>query len=235
MDTAQAMYRLQKAETEKAESARRLHQISEILQDSSKVAAARDAQQTAKDAAAKAEATVRDLELKVQTLRAKIRATEERLFSGKVTNPKELANLQEESQSLKRRLARGEDELLAAMIRLDEAAETLAQAEGNLSKVQAEHETLTRDLVAERSQLEERLTELEATIRSIRESLSPSDVETYDYTSRRKAGTPVALLRRNSVCGVCGVTVPLAVARQVRERKVITVCPSCERILCAEQ
>jgi predicted nucleic acid-binding Zn-ribbon protein len=229
------MYRLQKAETEKAEGVRRLHQIGEILQDSSKVAAARDAQQKAKDAAAKAEATVRDMELKVQSLRAKIGRTEERLFSGKVTNPKELANLQEESQSLKRRLSKAEDELLAAMIRLDEAAEALAQAEGNLSRVQAEHQTLTGDLVAERNQLEARLPELEATIRSIRESLSSSDAETFDYTSRRKGGTPVALLERDSVCGVCGVTVPLAVAQRVRERKAITTCPSCERILCAER
>ncbi len=44
----------------------------------------------------------------------------------------------------------------------------------------------------------------------------------------------MALLGRDGICGVCGVTVPLAVARRVRERGEVVTCPSCERILCAE-
>ncbi len=228
------MYRLQQAENEKADCICRLRQVGESLEDSSEVEAAVAAHQGAEDAAAGAEVTSRDLELKVQSLRAKTKAVDQRMFSGKVTNPKELSNLHEESQYLKRRLTSAEDELLDALIHLEEAEEQLSAAASTLSEARAQKETLTEDLIAKRTRLEEHVLRLDATIGDIRESLSPSDLETYEYTSRRKGSTAVALLSRANVCGVCGVTVPLATAQQVRERGALTTCPSCERILCAE-
>lgn len=235
MDVALAMYRLQKAETERSDATRRLNQIRASLENDALVSTAVVADQQAKDALAKAEAATRDIELALQSLRSRLRDNQTRMFSGKIGNPKELASLQSESESLQRRIEKTEDELLETMIALDEAREAAAAAAQRLVEARAERAQQTEDLRREQAQLEARVPELETMMRAIRESLSPEDLESYEYTARRKGGKPVAVLRRGDICGACGVGVPVAVAREARERGAITFCPSCERILCATE
>jgi predicted nucleic acid-binding Zn-ribbon protein len=226
MDLALTMYQLQQAELERAECIRRRALVDASLRDSSELEAAAEADGKARAASAKAESKTRD--------RTKLRATEERMFSGRVSNPKELSSLQSESESLKRRIAKAEDDLLEAMIALDEARERAASAGRTLSEATAEHEKRMQDLHAEREQLDGRLSKLDASIQSMRASLEPQDLRTFDDLTRRKAGRPVAVLNRNNVCGGCGVSVPLMIAQQARARTGLAFCPTCERILCTQ-
>jgi predicted nucleic acid-binding Zn-ribbon protein len=234
MDLALTMYQLQQAELERAECIRRRVLVDASLKDSSELEAAGEADEKARAVTAKAEAKMRDLELTAQSVHAKLRATEERMFSGRVSNPKELSSLQSESESLKRRIAKAEDDLLEAMIALDEARERAASAGRTLSEATAEHEKRMQDLHAEREQLDGRLSKLDASIQSMRASLEPQDLRTFDDLTRRKAGRPVAVLNRNNVCGGCGVSVPLMIAQQARARTGLAFCPTCERILCTQ-
>ncbi len=234
MEVAPTLYRLQQAELERADCAQRLAQAIAILGDSSQVEEAAAHAKAAQAALTKAQAAVRELELEIQGVKSKRANTEERMFSGKVTNPKELASLQSESEALQRRIAKLEDDLLEALIRLEEAQEQHAEAAKRLAEVTAQREAQVADLTRRRGELEQRIAALDATIAQIRASLSPENLSLYEYLARRKGNRPVALLTRANVCGACGVSVPIAVAQQARDRAQVAFCPSCERILHVE-
>ncbi|MDH7489522.1 MAG: C4-type zinc ribbon domain-containing protein [Anaerolineae bacterium] len=234
MEIAPTLYRLQQAELERADCAQRLAQAVAILGDSSQVETAAAQAKTAQVALTKAQAAVRELELQTQSVKAKRANTEERMFSGKVTNPKELASLQSESEALQRRIAKLEDDLLEALIALEEAQANADAASARLAEATAQREAQVADLTRQRGELEQRIAHLDATIAQIRASLTPDNLSLYEYLARRKGNRPVALLTRANVCGACGVSVPIAIAQQARDRSRVAFCPSCERILHVE-
>lgn len=234
MEIAPTLYRLQQAELERADCAQRLAQAIAILGDSSQVEAAAAQAKAAQTALTKAQAVVRELELEIQGVKTKRANTEERMFSGKVTNPKELASLQSESEALQRRISKLEDNLLEALIALEEAQDKHAAAGTRLAEVTAQREAQVADLTRQRAELEQRIARLDAAIAEIRASLSAENLSLYEYLARRKGGRPVALMTRASVCSACGVSVPIAIAQQARDRAQVAFCPSCERILHVE-
>jgi len=234
METSLTLYRLQRAELERADCARKLAQVKTGLQDNSQVDAAAAAAQGKHATLTKAQTGVRELELEAQSLKAKLKSTEERMFSGKVSNPKELTGLQGENESLKRRLAKLEDHLLEAMIQLEDAEAEHGRAAAILAATTSQRQAQVSDLTGEQAQLEQRISELETAISQTRASLAAEDMSLYEHMSRRKGGRPVALLIRGNVCGACGVVVPLAAAQQARDRQAVAFCPSCERVLHSE-
>ncbi|HEU4488534.1 MAG TPA: hypothetical protein VFS38_04545, partial [Actinomycetota bacterium] len=65
------------------------------------------------------------LESEISSLEQKLQREQERLYSGQVSNPRELAGLQAEVEMLIRRRGALEDELLEVMVARDAAASTL--------------------------------------------------------------------------------------------------------------
>ena len=231
METALTLYRLQQAELERADLTNRLAQVKASLLDASQVETASAEAQRTQTTLNKAQADTRSLELDVQSVRTKLRNSQDRMFSGKVSNPKELASLQGESEALGRRIGKLEDDLLDAMIVLEEAQEQHDRAVAALSDTTTQREKQVSDLTAEGAQVERRIAELDAAIAQTRASLAAEDLSLYDHLARRKANRPVALLSRSNVCGACGVSVPLSIASYARDRTQTAFCPSCERIL----
>ncbi|NIM05125.1 MAG: hypothetical protein GTN65_05800, partial [Armatimonadetes bacterium] len=81
--------------------------------------------ETAVNAARRAKHEVEDQRLKIQK-------TDEALYGGSVANPKELEDLQMESEALKRYLETLEDRYLEAMLEQDEADESVNKSAASL-------------------------------------------------------------------------------------------------------
>lgn len=231
METAAILYHLQQAELQRAESASGLARAKASLQDDSLVTSATAATQQSQAALTQAQAAARSLELDVQSVKTKLRGSQERLFSGKVSNPKELASLQDEGEALGRRIAKLEDDLLEAMIAVEDAQAQHDRASASLADASARRAAEVADLTRRQAELEQRIIALDADIAGTRSSLPADALSLYDHLARRKANRPVALLGRSNACGACGVSVPLAAASQTRAHEEIVICPSCERIL----
>jgi len=107
-----------------------LHQLSEQVQ------AAEGRCKSAELALHQAEAVVKDQKVKIEQ-------TESSLYSGKVHNPKELQDLQSDATSLKRRESELEDQLLEAMVRMEEAEKTVASLQSDLQKARATRRSKT--------------------------------------------------------------------------------------------
>jgi predicted nucleic acid-binding Zn-ribbon protein len=229
MSRGEALYNLQLCDSEGDAKRNRTVEIDAALGESEALKQARRALEIAQTRGQKWAVRQRDLELELQGLADKIARSENQLYGGGITNPKELADIQAEVASLRRRRQAIEEKCLEAMIEREEAGAEEAQAKHQLDKTEARWSADQADLIAERETLEERLAELEQERTRLLEIIGADDLATYEHLRRRKGGLAVTQ-DRDDTCGVCGYAISPNLKWQLREEGVVT-CSNCERII----
>ncbi|HEY75231.1 MAG TPA: hypothetical protein G4O00_03500 [Thermoflexia bacterium] len=229
MERAKRLYRLQELDQDEEKTRRRLAEVEGALGESARLRSAREAAQQAVEAVRRWTVRQQDLELQVGALKKKIADSERRLYSGNVRNPKELSDLQAEVGSLKRRLERREEELLEAMIGLEEAEEAARRAQEHLEAVEREWSAEQAALREEKERLESHLQEIAEVRNALLPSIPPGDLEAYRSLRQTKGGLAVAQVI-NGACVGCGMEVPSARLQAARGTDLV-FCGNCERIL----
>ena len=229
---ARQLYQLQLVDSEWDGKHQRLGAIDESLGDDREVVRAQEAVAETEAALDKLRAQLRSLELEVSGLNDKLRKNQERLYGGKVRNPKELSGLQEEAAALRRRRAELEDDQLTLMIGVEEEEAELAERQARLRQIESSWRAEQELLAAEKEELELRSAELEDQRAAIRDRLGAGDLADYDDLRQRFGGIAVVVLRRG-ICQTCGVDVPTSVARAVERGEGTHYCPVCNRLLVA--
>ncbi len=174
----------------------------------------------------------RDLELEVASLAGKLAETEALLYSGRIRNPKELSDLQAELAALGRYRQAREDELLEAMLNVEEQMEALAAARRRLAEVEATAATDQANLRAEAAQIEARLKTLADERELHLMGISAADLAVYEALRERKHGQAVARIE-DGACSACGDAPPSSRLQQARQSEDLVTCANCERILYA--
>jgi predicted nucleic acid-binding Zn-ribbon protein len=93
------------------------------------LAQAHSAEETLRAEVGGRQARLRDLELELQTTAAKAAKVEKDLYSGRISNPKELRAMQEDVEGLGRQRQRLEDEILTLMEEIERLGEQLRTLE----------------------------------------------------------------------------------------------------------
>ncbi len=224
------LYQLQLVDSEWEEKSQRLEAVEESLGRSGDVIRAHEAVAETEGLLGELGKQLRVLELEVATLTDKLKANQERLYSGRVRNPKELSGLQEEAASLRRRRSELEDEQLELMIAIEEEEAELAERQARLGQIEATWRDDQATLQTEKEVLELRLAELEEERDGLRARIGAAALENYDDLRLRLGGIGVALLKRG-ICQACGVDVPTSMARAVPRGEREYYCPICGRLL----
>lgn len=230
MSLVRDLYQLQLVDSERDERSHRLAEVEANLGESGDVARAQAAVRETEEGLDQMRAQLRDLELEIAGLNAKLEKNQDRLYSGRVRNPKELSNLQEEAAALRRWRSELEDNQLELMIGIEEEEAELAEREARLRQIEATWRQEQAALLAEKEQLESRLAELKEERESKRTRLGIADLALYDDLRNGLGGTGVVLLKRGT-CQGCGVDVPTGVARAVERGGDLNFCPICSRLL----
>ncbi|MBI5669029.1 MAG: hypothetical protein HZC41_13575 [Chloroflexi bacterium] len=230
MSSAQALYRLQEIELALLRNQKRLNEITAILADSHAVAEARSQAEATQQALAPLQARTRQLELEIQSNADKIRATDEHLYSGRVRNPKEMQDMQQEIQSLKKRGANLEDTLLDVMLAVEEAEARLQAAQAQLQQVTADWENQNRQLVDEQTRLKAEQARLHQQRKQALEAVDADSLAVYNALKPRKQNQPVAVLEGDT-CSACGVEQTRAIISETDRGATLAKCLSCGRIL----
>jgi len=225
------LFRLQALDLELEAGRARLAEIEQALSSNPAVLAAQKALTTAEAAHRSARTALHDIELDAQALSAKIKEAENRLYGGAVRNPKELKDLQAELESLKRRLAEVEEKELAALMDLESAEATLAQAQAQRQKAEKEMLVLNGALAAERETLMTHVAEMQAQREAATIPILAADRTLYEQLRQAKKGRAVAKLD-DDVCAACGIE-PTAALRQIARRGELAQCVGCGRLLYA--
>ena len=120
--------RLQSVDQELDEKTKRARQIDERLASDPLVLAGRAELEAEEKLHAQRRSTLRTREMEANSIDLKIKEIEGRLYSGRVSNPKELQDLQRDVASLKKHLSALEDQILEAMPLADLAKKPVAAA-----------------------------------------------------------------------------------------------------------
>lgn len=224
------LYDLQELDWKIQAHEKALAEVRARLADDSALTAARQRLQLAEARLSERMGHRRDLELAIQQLREKIEGVEQKLYEGSVTNPRELAALDEERAMLQRQLGEQEEKLLEAMVQAEEAQAAREQARELASRLEGERSALRQELQGQMETLEAEL----AALRRERSALTPQVpaqvLALYESLLKSRGGHAVARVERN-LCQGCRITLPETDLRRARSGQVIVQCNSCRRIL----
>ncbi len=229
MTTGENLYRLQCLDSEKDAKERRLAKVEAVLGKSDVVQQARRALENVQKKVQKWTHQQRDMELEIQNLSDKIARSEQRLYSGQVNNPKELAEQQTEVASLKRWRQKREDDLLETMIEREEAEAARSDAQTHLDETESRWSAQQAELATEREELRARLAKVEQARAELAPHIEVGILSTYQALRSRKGGLAV-VHERDDACGGCGVAISPNLEWQLRQEKLIH-CDNCERII----
>lgn len=171
---------------------------------------------------------LRQLEMELQAFEEAVRENERRLYSGEVTNPKELRGLSERIDRDRERKLTLEEHTLAAMEEVEQAEIRLAECRLALEQARESLEHANRSFEAAQREWQKESRRLNAARRKLRSAVRPKLLSIYDALYDRCAGRPVARVDHGA-CGGCHVELPTAMKKPKDDG--IMRCPNCGRLL----
>jgi predicted nucleic acid-binding Zn-ribbon protein len=229
MTQVHQLYQLQEIDTEIREKKQRLGEVLQILKGPDWLLRARGGLETAVNHLHTLQSQRNQLNLELQSLSSKTKASENRLYSGKVTNPKEMSDLQSEIGSLNKRTAGLEDEMLEVMLLMEDGEAHRATADEAATKAETRWQKESADLQRERDELAVRLNKLLEMRQGQAAVIDAASLQEYEQLLKKKGGTAVARVRVDMCLG-CRTTISANKIKEAKEGKK-AYCGSCGRII----
>jgi len=230
MSRTSELYDLQQIDSELDQHHNRLNEIEYLFGDNEELITAEKDVRTRNKELAHAQQDLGSAEIKVKEQRLKIKRTEGNLYGGKISNPKELQDLQEEGLALKRFLVVLEDRQLVCMMAVDEKREISIKTKTKLEAVQNKFNLLHAELIFERDQIAGKIDDLIKRREAVKTIISTDDIKTYEGIRNRRHGVAVSKVK-NRACSACGATLTAALNQAARSPNQISHCETCGRIL----
>lgn len=224
------LFRLQQIDTILDKGQIRILEIDKQLADDLEIRLSQGKLERAQRNKYEAEKNLRLAEENVKEQRIKIERSQAALYGGKVINPKELQDLQHESEALKRFLVTLEDQQLEAMLALDEAESQFSAAEKTQADTEDQVAAQKKLLAAEKSELIHDLEVNEAEREAAASNIDDYDLRQYEKLRKQKNGIAVARVV-DKTCAACGSTLTATTFSSAKVPTKITRCNSCGRIL----
>jgi predicted nucleic acid-binding Zn-ribbon protein len=230
MSQISILFRLQQIDSQLDNAQASLYNVELELKDSSALITAQEnitaAEQNHKDELK----ILRDCENKSYNTRIKIELSEASLYGGKIQNPKELQDLQNEIASLKILIVTLEDKELAAMMAVDETETKLTRATEILNETKARKIEQDSRLNGEKTNLMAQIKRLEAERLATLSAITKEDLDLYEQLRKLRNGVAVVKISSRA-CGACGATLTAALIQSTQSTSQLIRCPTCGRIL----
>ncbi len=230
MSTTFHIYRLQQVDTQIDKVNKRLREIQRIIDDNRDLKRAKVRAQKAKLAQEETAKILKKAENNVKAQHLQIEQTESMLYGGSVKNPKEIQDLQQKTESLKRHLSTLQDVQLEAMVAHEEKVEAFNKTKRALKKLRAELIQQNSELGGEETVLKQEKDRLLKERAAALPDIPAEMLNTYNKLREAKNGFAVVSVVDNS-CSACGAM--LTSAQQQNARTTLAYCPSCKRIIYA--
>ncbi|MCD6424793.1 MAG: hypothetical protein J7L35_04765 [Anaerolineales bacterium] len=230
MGRSKTLYQIQQYNTQIDDSSSRILEINAILIDNDLLIKAQKIRTDAEAVLLGKKKVLTSAETIVGDHSLKIDQNQKKLYSGLVTNPKELEDLQLESESLNKYLSVLEERQLEAMLDMEEAQKEFDAASVEVTSIQTNMDAEHANLLSEKEGLEISISDINAQKESYLSSTEIPDFSTYEALRKSSGGIAVTLMISNS-CSSCGANIPSAIAQEARSPTKLAFCPTCKRIL----
>jgi len=170
----------------------------------------------------------RSAEWEVDDLMSKLTTAEERLYSGRIKNLKELTSLQHEVDLLKAKHDQLENNALEIMAQVELSEANVATTSSEFKRLEIEWHNQQQQLSTDVEALKNKLSDLKHKRQLLSAEIDPQALEVYDKLRKQK-GQAVAKVEQG-ICHRCRISLPFSELQQVRSGNLVQ-CGSCGRIL----
>ena len=194
---------------------------------------ARASAQEQHNSAAKSAGALKDAELELAGLEKKLKSYEDRMRTGTITNPREVANTEREINQLIRQRASLDEKILTLMEEGEKLRTAVTEADASAREAEQRYHTQVDSMRAQREEWE---ASLSALTRRRAEAAAlvtdPALLKRYETIRSRPASSGVAIARvEDSHCGGCHTQIGTQEAHRAYEGAQVTLCENCGRIL----
>ncbi len=225
-----ALYQVQELELDIITRTERIKAINAEMAGDAALEEARANFETAQSAHQDAAKRATEQEHEIRAVVDKRANSEATLYSGAVTNPKELQDLQMEVEALSRRKLTLDDEMLHLILERDDLGEKLAAIQVGLDELTEAREEANIELQEEKDELTVAVNQLLAERKSHVAEINPDLFLTYVRMRSPKANRPLAALQ-DKACTSCGIEQNVVVINAINRSDGIVNCQNCGRIL----
>jgi predicted nucleic acid-binding Zn-ribbon protein len=226
-----ALYDLQQIDLDIASAKHDLEALDDGSVFRRQLAAAEKQLATASDELRKSETELKDSELNLKSIETKRQDFQNKLYSGKVSNPKELQSIEKEIEML----GKSRGQLDERILELYDIVETQQAAAAKIGKIVEQGK---QRLALQTSQFNAKTNELNAAIVQLTEKrqkalgavTDQTLLQRYESIRKRHKDTGLAKVE-NGKCGGCHISLTPFTLRLLKENKEYQTCESCGRIL----
>ena len=230
MTVAADLFALQETDLALDKALARLVEIEELTGESEDLLASREVYEAVTEALHQLKSKQRDLEFEADEVRTKAGEIEQKLYSGRVTIPKELQDLDADLKSLKNQTRTREDTLLAHLEEVEAAEAALREAETAYRAIETEWQDSQSHQLADKERIEPEVARLQARREEQAGGMDRAALSLYRLLRERRNGVAVAGVERG-MCQGCRISLPSGVIQKARIPNALVQCVSCERIL----
>ncbi len=181
------------------------------------------------EAARLADQALREASAIVQTAERRIELTDQRLYSGSITDHRTLEELQRDLYGQRQQLPSLAEAETRARYDSEQAHEAGAWLQRLRSGALEVWNARQAELDVERRAAQERVDEFSRQIELLRDKLASDDLDTYDQYRRRRPRVVASVA--GGVCAGCRLTLPTIVVTRARRGTRAVECPSCGCLL----
>ena len=173
----------------------------------------------------------KDVEWELKDLEEKINSIDNKLYGGTVRNPKELVNLKQEVDSLKKKSRAKEDELLELMGQTEELQVKVEAGSREFQELEQKWQQQRQVLTASKTEAETELAGFTGSRQGLVQRISAEALSLYKHIKASK-GQAIAKVEQGR-CQGCYITLPTGQWQRARAGELVQ-CSSCSRILYVE-
>ena len=230
MNNALTLYRLQQVDSRLDQIRARMEAIQSALENNAELKTARDKLAETQTGLDQLEHTLKQSETNSADQRIKLEQIEASLYGGRIQNPKELKDLEQDVAALKRRLAELEDLQLEGMLAIEKAHAELDNAHTDYNVVHGQVISQNASLQSEHDSLQKERERFQAQRLATVSGIDANSLDLYESLRIKRRGQAVSAVSDNS-CEACGAALTPGHAQSVRISSQLVHCPMCGRIL----
>jgi len=228
MNVANQLYQLQEVDLELESDEQALNQITRQLGESAAVIETQNKLASECQHLEELAHQQQSVEWDIDDITGKLTTVEEELYSGKIRNPKELTNLQQEIDSLKVKRNKLEDQTLEIMERVELATKSVAALDRELKRLEVEWQSQQKKLSTDMKKLKVVMSNLKHKRELLAIEIDQQAVDIYSELKKLR-GTAVAKVEQG-ICHGCRISLPVTELQRARSGGLVR-CSSCGRIL----
>jgi len=229
MSDVQVLYQLQDLDLQIESISTLLQEIASALGETGGMTTAQAHVNNLREMLHDQEQRMRELELDVDAINLHVSDEETKMYSGKVTNPKELQDLQKDVGLRVDQRRKLEERELQIMADVDATQAELQRAQEDLVQMRTAWEDNQRSLAGRQTTSTESIEALRAKRAQVSASVTPASLSIYEKLRREKHGRAVSKVERSTCLG-CRIALPMGLIGRIRGPDFV-YCPSCGRIL----